>query len=54
MYKIIGGILIVGGGIYIACKTDFFNKAKEICSKSGADLKESFMEGYRQIVNSET
>jgi len=54
MYKIIGGILIVGGGIYVAYKTDLLKKTKEEFNKSGAGLKKSFMEGYRQIVNSET
>ena len=46
MYKIIGGILIVGGGIYVAYKTDLLKKAKEKFNKSGSELVKSFMEGY--------
>jgi hypothetical protein len=54
MYKIIGSILIVGGGIYVAYKTDLLKKTKEKFNKDGSGLKKSFMEGYHQIVNSET
>ena len=54
MYKIIGSILIVGGGIYVAYKTDLLKKTKDKFNKEGSGLKKSFMEGYHQIVNSET
>ena len=54
MYKIIGGILIAGGGIYVAYKTDILKKTKEKFNTCGEGLKKSFMEGYHQIVNSET
>ena len=50
MYKIIGGALIVGGGIYVALKTDFFKKAGEKLKKAGADFKQSFVEGYSDTI----
>jgi len=54
MYKIIGGILIACGGVYVAYKTDLLKKTKEKFKKSGAGLKQSFVEGYSEVVNSET
>ena len=53
MYKIIGGALIFGGGLYAAFKTDLLNKAVKSIKKVSADFKQSFVDGYSGTVRPE-
>ena len=48
--KIVGGVLILAGGIYVVCKTKVFQKMGKGVSDTGSKIKESFLEGYTEIV----
>jgi len=48
--KIVGGVLILAGGIYVVYKTKWFQKMGEGLSNTGSKIKESFIEGYAEVV----
>ena len=48
--KIAGGVLILAGGIYVVSKTKIFQKMGEGLSNTGSKIKESFVEGYTEVV----
>ncbi|MBF0105676.1 MAG: hypothetical protein HQM16_10160 [Deltaproteobacteria bacterium] len=50
MDKIIGGILILAGGIYVIHKTKVCNKIGEKAKRMGGIIKDSFIEGYTAVV----
>ena len=48
--KIVGGVLVLVGGVYVVCKTKMFQKMGKGLSNTGSRIKESFVEGYTEVV----
>ena len=49
--KILGGVLIAVGGVYVLYKTRVLQKMGCNLSDAGAKVKESFVEGYEKIAD---
>ena len=48
--KVAGGVLVLVGGVYVVYKTKLFQKMGKGLSNTGSKIKESFLEGYTEVV----
>ncbi|MEI6126398.1 MAG: hypothetical protein WCQ99_07580 [Pseudomonadota bacterium] len=48
--KIIGGVLLAAGGIYLFCKSDAGKKLGSKVSEETGKVKDSFARGYSEVV----